>query len=52
VPAAGVWLLRHRTARRIRRIGRRGRKSGAGGHQGTGDQPTESGPTSYDARSR
>ena len=52
VPAFGVWLLRHRAARRIRRIGRRDRRSAGSGVSGTGDQPSQSGNTSHDARSR
>jgi hypothetical protein len=52
VPAIGVWLLRHRAAGRIRRIGRRDRRGAGGGALGAGDQPCQSGNTSHDARSR
>ena len=52
VPALGVWLLRHRAARRIRRIGRRDQRRAGGRLTGTGDQPSQSGNTSHDARSR
>jgi hypothetical protein len=50
LPAIGVWLLHHRAGRRIRRIGGRGRKGARA--IDTGSQPTESGNTSHDARSR
>jgi hypothetical protein len=52
VPAIGVWLLRHRAARRIRRIGRRDQRRTRRGVSSTGDQPSQSGNTSHDARSR
>lgn len=49
LPALGVWLLRRRASRRIRHIGRR--RAGRG-VSGSGDQPSQSGNTSHDARSR
>ncbi|MGD9890144.1 MAG: hypothetical protein AB7R89_19090 [Dehalococcoidia bacterium] len=49
VPAIGIWMLRHRAARRIRRLGRRDRRGAAGAASDTTDQPSN---TSRDARSR
>jgi hypothetical protein len=51
-PALGIWLLRHRATRRIRRLGRRQGSGGGSGISGANDQPRQSGNTSHDTRSR